>query len=311
MAGNGAHERSSRSVRGVSATDAPSTPTARPVRRALIVFIGLLVALAGAALIVLFVVGRPTPNTFEFEIAKAALQVLVVATAGAVVGAGTFYFQQEYLGAAEKRRTEQAEARKEVEQEQAVARQAVEREQAEARKLVEEERDNRRREDDVLRSVLDATIGAYHPLKRERRLLRALAPDHVTVEVYDDVAIRIIDIQLTFEQLDRVAPPIDALGRLSQPTPWGDSHDGKRPPFISLHTSFEAIEGYLHDLVKEYEDSRSIVATAGPAGLPVTDLEKLAAFIAPSSGEFRAGVSYHVDNVVRVIQAAVLEPDPE
>jgi hypothetical protein len=264
----------------------PSALAAKPVRRALAVFIGLVIVIGLIALVVLFAVGRPTPGSFEIEIAKAALQVLVIATAGAVIGAGTFYFQQQYLAETERRRTEDDRAHKGAEQ----------------------DRDARRREDEALRSVIDATLDAYQRLKKERRLLRALAPEHVTVSAYDDVAASIIDIQLAFEQLGRVAPLIDAQVALTRPPPSEDRHGQKRPPFVSLHKSFNTIESYLQLIVTEYENSHRTVESAGAAGIAVTALPRLAALLSPSSSDFRAGVSYHVDNVIGVLQASLLEP---
>lgn len=280
-----------------------STPDQVTARRALAIAGVTLAAIVTAAAVFLAMVGRPAANTLEFEAAKAALQVLIVALAGFVLGIVTFYVQQTYLTGAERRR--KADER---------AHERELRDQDDVRREEERIRDERRRQDDVLRSVLDQTITAYHPLKKQRRLLRARVPETLTVATYDAAADALIEIQLSFEQLARMAPLVDRLGRLAKPAPRKPaSPDLPRPPFVSLEKSFEAIEGYLQRVVTEYEDKRESVADAErlrQTGVPVAQLKRLSALRTPitNGGDFLVGVSYHVDNVMDVLQTALLDP---
>lgn len=122
----------------------------------------ILGAIAAAAIGVFIGVAlnEPMPNTIPAEVAKSALQVVSVAVIGAVVGWVTFAVQKAYENA-QKDKDQRIEA---------WLREDANR------------RDERKRQDDALRSLLNDTLTAYNAIKRERRLLRAVTPTIITVK---------------------------------------------------------------------------------------------------------------------------------
>src|SRR6266568_4734970 len=154
----------------------------------------LLAGISAGSLIVLVIVWRlhPSHDSLGFELAKTCMQALGVIIVGAVAGIATFTYQQKHLRADEDRDRELEQRRREVD------------------RIVDE----RRRQDELLRSVLEDTLTAYHAVKRARRLLDAEAgPEHngpVSLDTYDQHMLCIMNEQLKFEKLMILANLIDA-----------------------------------------------------------------------------------------------------
>jgi hypothetical protein len=243
--------------------------------------LGLIAAIALIALVG-FAVSRPPTDSLEFELAKASIQILTIATIGFVVGVITFAFQHEYVASADS-----------------------------IRRRDEEARDERRREDDLLRDILDRTIIEYHRLKKERRVMRAKLAGPLTVESYDDVIFRINDVQLAFEQLKRESPLVERIARRSYvPVTRTAKTRTVRPAFVSLGTCFGKIEEYLHNIIKEYETTRSAFVALTAPEIAASRLPALTALTAPHKrgGDFVPSVSYYIDLIVDATVAAMLTP---
>lgn len=71
-------------------------------------------------------------------------------------------------------------------------------------------REARRRQDELVRTILNETVNAYHRVKNVRRSLRAVVGESRTealsIEDYDTWIHVISDQQLVFEELKRLAP---------------------------------------------------------------------------------------------------------
>jgi hypothetical protein len=205
-----------------------------------------------------------TANTLEYELAKIAMQVVAVAVLGGLATAATTYFHDSQMQKAAER---DADAEK------------------------------RRRQDDLLRDLLDQTLTAYNRVKRIRRLLGAYTADgagRITVALYDEHMSTLIDQQLEFEKLKRRSPFID--------------DERLRAAVLSksslLTDGYGDIEGYLNDVIAEYEGNRHLVL-AQREGLPVSRLDKLAGFIGHA---FVAGAADRLDKVIGTLQTAVAQP---
>jgi hypothetical protein len=153
---------------------------------------------------------------------------------------------------------------------------------------------------------LEDTFGAYHAVKRTRRLLDAEAgPDHqapVSFDAYDQYMKSIIDEQLKFEKLKLVVDLI-VDSRLPRTPPWPKARpkDKNEPPLVAM---FSKIEHSLHELVNEYKDKRYEVKQAGSIAL--AQLTKAQLFL--STDDFRATIADPKDDVVKLLQRALLEP---
>jgi hypothetical protein len=110
------------------------------------------------------------PNTLGYELAKALLQLLVVAVVGTALSLATFNYQRS------------RDHRREI----------------------------RQRGDELLRTLLNDALGSYHEIKRARRMLRARlwmagGRESLRTEVYDEQLAAINDAQLDFERLGQLA----------------------------------------------------------------------------------------------------------
>jgi hypothetical protein len=143
------------------------------------VALGLVAAVSLVGLIY-FLVDPPRPNTFAFEVAKAAVQILVVAVIGTVAA----LLLREF----ELRRREAAEELSKEEQRRQVRVQ-------------------------FLRTVLDGVLGSYHRVKGIRRRLFAdtesSAGGSIDLNTYDDHMHALIEEQLQFEKFKRLAPVLE------------------------------------------------------------------------------------------------------
>lgn len=248
-----------------------------------------LLVLAGitvASVIVLIIVWRlhPSHDTLGFELAKTSMQALGVIVVGAMAGIATFTYQQKRLRAAEIRDEQHDDWRREVDR----------------------IRDERHRQDELLRSVLKDTLAAYHAVKRIRRLLDAeTGPERkgpVSFESYERYMLAINDEQLEFEKLKMLADIIND-SRLPRTPAWQDARykDKSKAPLVAM---FGAIEHSLNELVDEYKDKRLEVKQAG--NISLSQLTRASLFV--TSKGFRAAIANPKDAAVKLLQTALLKP---
>jgi hypothetical protein len=243
------------------ASPATSNPRLRRVAaRSLAVLLGIFVLAA----VVAAIAWGAAANTLEYELAKIAMQVVAVAVLGGLATAATTYFHDSRM------------------------QQSAERD-ADAEK--------RRRQDDLLRDLLDQTLTAYNRVKRIRRLLGAYTADgagRITVALYDEHMSALIDQQLEFEKFKRRSPFID--------------DERLRSTVLSssslLTDGYGKIEKYLNLVVGEYEANRHMLI-AHRGRLPVCRLAELAGFIGRA---FVPGAADRLDEVIGTLQKAVAQP---
>jgi hypothetical protein len=167
--------------------------------------------------------------------------------------------------------------------------------------------DERRRQDDLLRSVLEDTLTAYHAVKRTRRLLDAEAgPKHngpVSIDTYDQYMLSIMNEQLKFEKLMILANLIDDSRIPTTPWPEARKEDTRKPRLVAM---FSKIEQSLNDLVDEYKEKRQEVAKAG--SIPLSQLIEAYTFV--TSDGFETDIAHPKDAVLGLLQKALLKPVP-
>ncbi len=245
----------------------------------------LLAGISAGSLIVLVIVWRlhPSHDSLGFELAKTCMQALGVIIVGAMAGIATFTYQQKHLRADEDRDRELEQRRREVD------------------RIVDE----RRRQDELLRSVLEDTLTAYHAVKRARRLLDAEAgPEHngpVSLDTYDQHMLCIMNEQLKFEKLMILANLIDDPRIPTGSWPDARRADKNKPRLVAM---FSKIEKSLNDVVDEYKKKRQEVAEAG--SIPLSQLIEAYTFV--TSDGFEKDVACPKDAVLGLLQKALLQP---
>lgn len=226
--------------------------------------VGLLV-IAAVAAVVAAVAWTDEQNTLQYELAKIAMQVVAVAVLGGLATAATAIFQESFKIEATRREA-----------------------------CVEQ----RRRQDDLLRDLLDETLTAYNRVKRIRRLLAARTADgtgQITLDVYDEQMSALIDQQLEFEKFKRRSPFIDDQ-RL---------HSTALSTSV-LTDSYSEIETYLNRVIDEYESNRNLLSEHGE-WLPVRRFCELAGFIGDA---FKEGAANRIDEIIKALQGAIFQPLP-
>ncbi|MGX1561274.1 hypothetical protein [Streptomyces sp. NPDC055506] len=231
----------------------------------------------------------PQSNTLRYEVAKTSLQVLAVAILGSLATLATLSFTQS------RTRKEDLHDKK------------LERWQ----RRVSDRRDKRHRQDELLRSTLQATVTSYNRVKRVRRLLLAETQGSsgrsITIETYDKYMAVLIDQQLEFEQFTKLAPLINDE-RLNAAAV-AASVEIKTGNSLAKH--YSEIEVFLNRVIDEYQTQR--YSMAGGSTFPVFHLPRLTGFL--SKEEFSPGVSTHIASIVEALQVALLQPlalpDPE
>lgn len=220
---------------------------------------------------------RVEANTLEFEAAKTFLQIAGVILFGALVALSTFLFQQEWTTRRENFSRE-----------------------------TENLRDKRERQDAALRNMLNETLKTYNGVKRVRRVLKAEtgAADRKSIskEVYKGHLLELNNYQLTFEHLKKTVPMLNDE-RLS-----AGLKDGKMPQMpIDLEYAYREVESYLNRIFKEFEENLHIFDDRDSVSL--SSLEFLNKFVSGStSGNFTAGVSAYIDQILATLQRALLVP---
>lgn len=226
---------------------------------------GVLAAVFLGALVVLIIIWNrnPPPDSLEFETAKVCLQLIVIGFIGGFATAAVQHFQQD-------RNTRF---------------------------------DERRREDEFLRSVLERTVSAYNEVKGIRRFLDAETRTennrYISLAIYDRYLRELNAQQLEFESLKRIAPLADQ--RLSR-TQKSLTDPQKKMPTASLESLFETIESYLKLVIDEYQERRHLVPQAGQ--IPLDGYVKLTSFF--GTGTFRAGTTDNIKTIVLSLQNALL-----
>jgi hypothetical protein len=230
---------------------------------------------------------NPQPNSAEFEIFKAFLQLGVISVAAAAVAMLSFDYQfQRQQNERERDRVRQAdEKRREEEHERALRDAELSRRRLEYR-------------DELLRAVFGRATQSYSAVKRARRLLRARAlrqQDHVRLiltSVYDELMDVVNDAQLDFENLRRDV-------------------ENSRPAFSSpdqLVIYMGAIDEYLGKLMKEYERERPGF-TEEISTKHLAQFAQLGDFLGPAKESlFLTGVVHPFHDVQRLIRADLLNP---
>jgi hypothetical protein len=216
------------------------------------------------------------PNTLEFEVAKALLQLGVVSVIGAIVSLFTFEYQRDRLQRDKDREVMRIMHDKE-------------------REL---ERVNLEYREELLKSTLAKTMAAYGAIKKARRFLRARAivneSDNEQVvlgTVYDSYMDMINGAQLSLENLSRDI-------RTSAPA-FHDPH--------SLVTNLRSMDTYLGDLVKEYETRRKEFAGEIPVR-QLSELPELKKFLESQTKEFENHLVIPYHKVQEGIRSDLLHP---
>jgi hypothetical protein len=161
--------------------------------------------------------------------------------------------------------------------------------------------DERRRLDDRVRAVFEGTIKAYNGVKLVRRLLRAeTGPKEdpsITLEAYTRLLPELCKQQLAFEDLRRSAPLIQTSLQNGEVIP--------EPVCATLTKTYDAIEHYLNDIVKEFEDSRHMMSNRRPRPLVHSDKAKLREMVYDTQ-VFRTKVSEPVKAVLKHLEEHLL-----
>jgi hypothetical protein len=265
----------------------------RPVRLALLI-------IAALCLAVLVVAWVKAPSSVSgnlwLELAKTSMQVFGVAVIGGAVGVVTFYFQKRADDYSTAKQNNLEEIRR-------TADQCVEDDRRAADRAI----DARHRTDEFLNSVLTQALGAYHAVKRVRRLLdaetRRGSKRSISIGVYDRHMTELNIQQLVFESLKRLGPICDdqKTGLVWVLNPKGAQHQE------TYGELFGRVESYLNRVIDEYQKNRYLVDQSGKGGVELAGLPKLRAFI-EDTNDFRRGASHVIDAIVTTIQRALLKP---
>jgi len=150
-------------------------------------------------------------------------------------------------------------------------------------KTFEIEKEKREANRNFMRELHNDIVKTYNGVKKVRRLLRAKARDRIIQEdayqilakPYGKQLIALNDLQLDFEYFKFVVKNHPSLfsRRDYLEKEEGTSHEKVQPTNkenLNLETDLKSMEGYLHDIVKEYEDHFLEVFKAG-----VMKLERL------------------------------------
>lgn len=161
--------------------------------------------------------------------------------------------------------------------------------------------DERRRLDDRVRAVFEETVSAYNAVKLVRRLLRAetgpKADPRITLETYTRLLPDLCKQQLAFEDLKRSAPLIQKSLQNGEVI--------TKPACATLADTYDAIEGYLNNIVKEYENSRYGMPSTGAQSLVDPDKARLREFVYDTQA-FRAKIPEPVRGVLRHLEEHLL-----
>lgn len=238
--------------------------------------------------------GHPASNTLRYELAKTFMQVLAVAFLGGIATIATFNFQNSR--AQENEDTRRAEDKEERRRER-------------SRRKLEIARDERRRQDDQLRSIMEETLKAYNRVKRIRRLLEAETNDgasgYLTLEPYDRYMVELINEQLTFERLKRFTPFIsdERLNPALDAAQPQTSAKSQTLTKSSLEKSYRGIEDYLNDVIGEYQEKRHTVRDE--VSVSLAEFPCLRGFI---GGEFTAHAAKQLDKLIDDLLKALWQP---
>ena len=222
------------------------------------------------------------------EIAKAVLQLGVVAIVGSAVSLLIFEYQRE-KGLADRQREED--------------RRSAEKQRDLDRVTEEKNRELRARKieyrEGLLLSVLAKALGAYSQAKKARRLLRARAIAQegdramVLADGYDQYMELVNDAQLELENLAR---DVTTSGKAFS------QHE-------SIAASLRRMEVYLSELIGEYEKTRPLFAES-VSKRPLRDHPLLEDFLRSASlSKFSPEVIHPYHEVQAAIRGDLLHPN--
>lgn len=248
----------------------------------------LLLLLFVGSLGVLVVIDSRYPSVpLAAEIAKAVLQLGVVAVFGTTVSLLVFEYQRE---------------KSRIDKEQDLRRQAEEKGRDIERAADERARDLELKRleyrEELLLSTLARAMKAYSQSKRVRRMLRArsVRPGEsgkvIVVATYDEYIDVLNDSQLDLENLARDVKTSDLAFSKSE----------------LIVTQLWKMEGYLNGLVKEYEEQRPLFPDTATT-VPLEDHLRLADFLSSAkSSAFRPEVVDAFHKVQQAIREDLLRP---
>ena len=232
-------------------------------------------------------------NDFATELFSAAVQIGVVAVAGAIISLLLFNYRKDRDAADKERDQARAEAQKERDLQLQKAEKERERERLErekARDLMrqqgekEQELERKRLEyrEQLLKETLQSAMQSYSKVKKARRMLRAKAiqrigeetKDVVTLDAYDTYMEMINDAQLELENIARDVE--NSAPAFSEP--------GKLKKYLWT------MEAYINKIVKEYERRRKNFQ-GNPSQLDLASLPKLNVFLDSSEKGFKPGLA--------------------
>ena len=244
-------------------------------------------------------------------------EALVVVFLGGVVTLVTYSFQlsrQQEQEAASRQHHDEVSLRRQQREDdlraQSQQREDALREQSQQReddRLKSQEFDlrraERRRQDEQLRLLINSTLTSYNNVKRIRRVLYAdtnVGTGHrLTRGLYDVHIMALMDEQLEFERLKRMAPFIDderlATARTRRPDLSKDA----------LQADYAEIEEYLNTVIDEWKENRHRLPTDGsPIAMDAT-FGKLLDFF--DKKVFNPNVANRIDSVIKTLLAAVTQ----
>ena len=247
-----------------------------------------LLSIFAASIAILALLNNSVPHLqLAPEIAKAVLQLGIVAIVGSVVSLLVFEYQRE-KGLADKQLD--------------TARQSAEKKRDLERALAEKHRDSLARQveyrEHLLMSILAKTLAAYSQAKKARRLLRARAvarrvdSEVLLVEGYDQYMELVNDAQLELENLARdVNTSAVAFSKPDQ-----------------IVKGLRRMEAHLGELIDEYEQQRPLYLDAVPHR-PLKDHPLLQDFLRPAKmSKFSTEVVHPYHEVQAAIRADLLHP---
>jgi hypothetical protein len=262
-------------------------PTPTSVKPMVWLAVGGLVLIVGISLIVGTIAWsqNPAKDTLGYELAKTSMQVVGVTLIGAVAAIAAFAIQQSI---ADK-----------------VSQLAEGREDSRVHKRREEDfnRERRRRQDDLVSTMLNDTVDAYHRIKNIRRSLQASvgrSSENLSIEDYDKWLPEVSAQQLVFEELKRLAPLAnDALAGLA-PASVPRDNDKYGSDDKSIGAEYQRIEGQLNTLLSEYQKTRNDLKKAGSMSIRDPRLAELKKFV------LYPAVS--IAHIVEVLRKSLLRP---
>jgi hypothetical protein len=256
------------------------------MRRWIILVLGAIFVVSVALLALFF--RDVEQGRLGYEVAKALLQLGVVAIVGAVVSVLMFEYQRE-------RQLIDKEA--EFERQKTEKKADIDREENEKQRDLDRKRLEYR--EALLLSILSRAMDSYGRTKKARRLLRGRAVLNrnqvkmVLADQYDICFDLLNSAQLDLENIAReVRTSAIAFSKAKE-----------------TEENLNDMDSYLNDLIGEYEDMRGQFTGAEPS-LPLADLPRLEDFLRPArESQFKDGMVVPYFSVQSSIRKDLMHPN--